>query len=394
MSATHYAQWDDVEQAYRVDKHRTTGSRVTKLTDEHIYVKKIKKMRVRPAAQIMSRTVANLIKSVIDSPDPIETTEGQVYMDHKSLFTAEILNFFNDLFDSINGSPRHIKTTAPLRATVTADSPHHEFWARSKYFLGQLRFLDPKNTKRKASVPTLDNWKLNVEGFMKLWKILSRYEFKEFSPRNFNQDDLESTFGWLRQKSCNKKPSCRLITSHLRSFLIDKVGRFKVRHGNTEHRSDHDDSESVDFSDIISTFNNFLIDIDCVDNDGDENNTNDVEDSAETSTIESSIPFSNAESTKPKSNIIEQLSRHNEISQQLMKVVECRNCKISFVRKTGSVTSNSSFDLMYFQVLVAIEKFMVTQCYKFEISKILKLRVEELMNRSEITKQWSSCLEH
>ncbi|KAH0552490.1 hypothetical protein KQX54_011053 [Cotesia glomerata] len=343
-------------------------------------------MRVRPADQIMSRTVANLIKSVIDSPDPIETTEGQVYMDHKSLFTAEILNFFNDLFDSMNGSSRHLKTTAPLQATVTADSPHHEFWARSKYFLGHLRFLDHKNTKRKASVSTLDNWKLNVEGFMKLWKILSRYEFKEFFPRNFNQDDLESTFGWLRQRSSD--------VTHLRSFLIDKVRRFKVRHGNTEHRSDHDDSESVDFSDIISTFNNFLIDIDCVDNDGDENNTNDVEDSAETSTIESSIPFSNAESTKPKSNIIEQISRHNKISQQLMKVLECRNCKISFVRKTGSVTSNSSFDLMYFQVLEAIKKFMVTQCYKSEISKILKLRVEELMNRSEITKQWSSCLEH
>ncbi|KAH0568392.1 hypothetical protein KQX54_020674 [Cotesia glomerata] len=77
-----------------------------------------------------------------------------------------------------------------------------------------------------------------------------------------------------------------------------------------------------------------------------------------------------------------------------MKVVECKNCKTSFVRKTGSTTSDSLFVLMYFQVLEAIENVMVTHCYKSDISKLLKLRVEELMNRDVIIKQWSSCLEH
>lgn len=69
VSATHYAKWDDIDKAYRVDKNQTANSRVTKLTDEHIYVKKIKKMRVRPAAQVLSQTTASLIQSVIESPD-------------------------------------------------------------------------------------------------------------------------------------------------------------------------------------------------------------------------------------------------------------------------------------------------------------------------------------
>ncbi|CAG5075389.1 Protein of unknown function [Cotesia congregata] len=244
VSATHYAKWDDIKKAYRVDKNRMANSR---------------------------------------------TTEGEVWLEEDSLFTAEILSFFNKLFDSINGSPDHSKSTAPF------------------------------------------------------------YGFKSFSPRNFNQDDLESTFGWLRQRSCNKKPSCRLITSHLRSFLIDKVGRFKVRHGNTEHRSLHDDSESVDFSDIISTFNNFLIDLDCVDNDDNETDTEDIDGSVETSTIECSIPFSKAESIKIKPNIIQHLSRNNEISQRMVKVVECKNCKTSFVRNKGFNASDSPFDVMYYQ---------------------------------------------
>lgn len=64
----YHASWKYIEKAYRIDKNRTTGSRITKLTDEHIYEKKIRKMRVFPAAQISSVTTSNLIKTLIDSP--------------------------------------------------------------------------------------------------------------------------------------------------------------------------------------------------------------------------------------------------------------------------------------------------------------------------------------
>lgn len=78
----------------------------------------------------------------------------------------------------------------------------------------------------------------------------------------------------------------------------------------------------------------------------------------------------------------------------MVKVVECKNCKTSFVRNKGFNASDSPFDVMYYQVLTAIDNVVVTQCYKSEISKILKLRVEELMDPDLINRQWSSCLEH
>lgn len=58
-----YALWKYIQDAYEMDKFRTDGPReLKKLTDQHIYPDKISKMRVNPAVQVYSQTVADFIE--------------------------------------------------------------------------------------------------------------------------------------------------------------------------------------------------------------------------------------------------------------------------------------------------------------------------------------------
>lgn len=58
------AKWDHIVQLYELDKHECLiGDRINpKLTDAHIYIDKIKKMKVSHAAQIFSQRVGSIMK--------------------------------------------------------------------------------------------------------------------------------------------------------------------------------------------------------------------------------------------------------------------------------------------------------------------------------------------
>lgn len=58
------AKWDHIVQLYELDKHECViGDRINpKLTDAHIYIDKMKKMKVSHAAQIFSQRVGSIMK--------------------------------------------------------------------------------------------------------------------------------------------------------------------------------------------------------------------------------------------------------------------------------------------------------------------------------------------
>ncbi|KAH0547185.1 hypothetical protein KQX54_017422 [Cotesia glomerata] len=221
----------------------------------------------------------------------------------------------------------------------------------------------------------------------------SRFKQKlnsEFSPRHFNQDHLESTFGWLRQRSCNKKPSCKLITRHLRSFLIDKVGRFQIRHGNTESTS-VGDAREIDFGDVISTFNNFLLDVNSADSDDEQDAC--TEDSFTESSVKINAHVSINDSKSP--NIILHLSRNEEIMQTLLKiVVGCGDCTESLVRSQGGQSADSSFDKMYTLALSVLNERIVSCCYQKKLSENLKALLQEQFDNGKIDQFWLKCTKH
>jgi hypothetical protein len=97
------ASWCHVLRLYEMDKALGPFSQLVKLTDEHVLPSKIKKMEVKNCTQVFNHTVATAMNvaartSVELSPD------SEFYLDPKVCETADLLTFFDRLFDIANGT--------------------------------------------------------------------------------------------------------------------------------------------------------------------------------------------------------------------------------------------------------------------------------------------------
>jgi len=107
--------------------------------------------------------------------------------------TAKTVNFFNDLFDSVNGDDKKNDEHNELRCPVSENSVHHSFWVSAKSVLRNMYYVEKVSRKVIKSVPTLSNWLLTIDGFQKLWKIINeKFDFKILKTRYCNQDPLEN----------------------------------------------------------------------------------------------------------------------------------------------------------------------------------------------------------
>ncbi|TGZ55055.1 Uncharacterized protein DBV15_12509 [Temnothorax longispinosus] len=80
--------------------------------------------------------------------DYIDTNIGPLRIPREEGFaTANILDFFNKLFDSVNG--QKIKSDTPLRNAITRNSAHHSFWYDAIKELQNIKFIDKK---KKTSI--------------------------------------------------------------------------------------------------------------------------------------------------------------------------------------------------------------------------------------------------
>lgn len=162
------ASWKDISDTYG---QSLKGSRrlLTKITPEHINPEKLK-MKVSVAAQVFSQTY------------------GEVMLEKKLLKrdctgTANILIFFNDLFDSLNGS---CSTINELKSPVTETSVHFLYWDYALYMLSKMKFIDKVKNVATNRTKNIQNWESTVRGYCELskkclnlgmTKIALRYQF-------------------------------------------------------------------------------------------------------------------------------------------------------------------------------------------------------------------------
>lgn len=85
--------------------------------------------------------------------------------EEEGLATMEAVNFFNDLFDSVNGDNRKNDEINELRCPVTEDSKHHNFWVSAKSVLHKMKFIEKVSCNVVKSVPSLVNWSFTIDGF-------------------------------------------------------------------------------------------------------------------------------------------------------------------------------------------------------------------------------------
>lgn len=135
--------------------------------------------------------------------------------------TADFLNFFDQLFDSVNSSALQPDHGNELRAAVTAKSKHIVFWSEAVQVLQSIKFL----SNRGETVPTsIKNWERTIRGFRHLWKKLKSnpHDLKYLCPRNLNQDPLENFFGCIRSHGArNVNPTCYAFTNSFKSLIVN-----------------------------------------------------------------------------------------------------------------------------------------------------------------------------
>ncbi|XP_066600971.1 uncharacterized protein [Prorops nasuta] len=98
-------QWKTIESAYLMDIHTEKIQRqLPKINKDHIYPKKTNKIKVFNATQVFSRTFSSFVAFISNVEGHVNTEIGPLKIckeDGQNM--SKILNFFNDLMDSMNG---------------------------------------------------------------------------------------------------------------------------------------------------------------------------------------------------------------------------------------------------------------------------------------------------
>lgn len=142
-------------------------------------------------------------------------------LDKESTDTADLLMFFDDLFDSVNGSYSTVRNGKIYRTAVTATSRHHKLWNDSLRILKTMKFVNANN---QGVVPSLLNWVKTIENFKRLVKYLHNKGITSLLLRNINQDPIENFFGAIRVHGCsNILPVSSAFESAFKTLLINNI---------------------------------------------------------------------------------------------------------------------------------------------------------------------------
>lgn len=187
-----------------------------------------------------------------------------IKLDPSAVGTAKLLKFFDNLFDSLNGTLHYPKAGKVLRVAVSENSPHLEYWKKAKRDLRHMYFL--KNNS-KLTPPSLKNWLVTINGIEEIYKDLPR-EIYFLPGRSLNQDPLENFFGQLRQKGVrNTNPTPTIFQAYFKSLIISNLDTVHSITANCEEDCTKTLSSIRDFiSSTINENNDVELNIDAVEN--------------------------------------------------------------------------------------------------------------------------------
>lgn len=158
------ASWKDVKDVYDFNL-RGTDRPLRKITDEHINPRK-EKMTVSVAAQVFSETFGNFMIDCSKTKDFPEDVSG----------TAQILLFFNDLFDSVNGSNQ--PQTGLLKGSINESSIHFAYWEYAIKMLTKMNFIDKQTGEVNNKSTVLKKCMSTIRGYIEITKICLNAKMK------------------------------------------------------------------------------------------------------------------------------------------------------------------------------------------------------------------------
>ncbi|KXZ75664.1 Transposable element P transposase-like Protein [Tribolium castaneum] len=236
------AKWAYIQRVVKIDREKNRVFRLLpKISAQHVDKFKIRKMKVKLAAQVLSQRVA----AVINEFARPET--GRLPPD--AYYTAKLLLEIDQIFDSVNGGFGGQSEKKKLRRRVTQNSSHYRTWVEGKRLFSNMAFL-PKNAEDRPRPKCLMGWQRTLEGFCLIKNSLQKLGFTQFPARAFNQDPLENFFGQIRQYGVRyTNPTCKAFVPFYKSLLIRNFSAYHSRGSNCEG---DDDILQVTIRDFLS----------------------------------------------------------------------------------------------------------------------------------------------
>nr|CAI5833258.1 unnamed protein product [Callosobruchus analis] len=205
---TKVASWSHILELYRMDQQMGRFSQLHKLTDLHVLPQKIKKMKVKYCTQVFSPTFATAMKTRALISVELNPSSN-FYLDPKAADTADLLLFFDTLYDSVNGSSSTAPPGKPLRSAVTRN----------------LEYNVLPTSPNPMVTPLIKNWISTLHGFLYIWnEVRDEAGFRFLSPRGFNQDPIENFFSNVRSYGVtNTHPTCSSFVSCFKALIVNNL---------------------------------------------------------------------------------------------------------------------------------------------------------------------------
>jgi len=196
--------------------------------------------------------------------DVFETTKGTVILPENTLATADLILFFDDLFDSFNG-----KKGQGLSSIVSQQSNHVLFWQKAIRVLRGMHFVDKTTHQpiRKNKPKCIKNWIWTIRGTLTLWRQLQKLDFSHFNLRYINQDVVENFFSQIRDIGHrNNNPTPYQFSCAFKSLLIANI---TSKYSPSANCKEIHNSKSMSLmnmfraSEILSNENNNFQEVEC-----------------------------------------------------------------------------------------------------------------------------------
>jgi len=297
----------------------------------------------------------------------VNTINGLLKMPKKrGQDTAEIVFFFDQLFDSVNGYT--LKPEKLLRVAVSHNSSHFKFWGMAIKKLQRMHFIDSETKTLLKDSPVLTNWIYTIKGFRKLWMILKKHDFKYLKPRILNQDSLRHFFGQIRSLSKRySNPTCAEFESSFKTLLINNLSPRTVEN-NSENKID---------GSLLFTLKGFIY----------------KTSSREDNNITENLQISDMEMDKKSCTIYNYINICNSIAARILNDPRIKGCDICKNLLTSTVKS----DLISNERLLNMFKY-ADYILKQRMSDVCYMHHTALMLETELYVQmdlhWLNCQQH
>ena len=200
--------WTYIEKFYEQDS-KLPIRMAPRLTKGHLELKPFKALRVRLAAQVLSRSVAAGITTMV----------ALKALPAEAQHTANFIQRIDSMFNCLNSYT--IKSSKPYQGAITPTSNHKSFL---KDCLEWLKSVHSLSACSKV-LPCLEGWQISIQSTLSLFDALSEeYNISFFLTSRLNQDCLENLFSSIRGKGGHRdNPDIVQFQSALKQIMVDLV---------------------------------------------------------------------------------------------------------------------------------------------------------------------------